>query len=83
MAPEHPFPAPQEDCHSALVWLAGQAGALGFDANRIIVAGESAGGGLAAALAIMARDLGGLGDRGAIAHLSDARPSHGGRSLPL
>jgi len=59
LAPEHPFPAPQEDCHSALAWLAGQADALGFDAGRIIVAGESAGGGLAAALAIMARDLGG------------------------
>lgn len=59
LAPEHPFPAPQEDCHSALVWFADQAGALGFDAQRIIVAGESAGGGLAAALAIMARDLGG------------------------
>jgi len=59
LAPEHPFPAPQEDCHSALVWLAGQADALGFDPKRIIVAGESAGGGLAAALAIMARDLGG------------------------
>lgn len=59
LAPEHPFPAPQEDCHSALNWLAGQADALGFDAGRMIVAGESAGGGLAAALAIMARDLGG------------------------
>ncbi|WP_422061557.1 alpha/beta hydrolase [Sphingopyxis sp.] len=59
LAPEHPFPAPQEDCHSALVWLAGQAEALGFDRSRIVVAGESAGGGLAAALAIMARDLGG------------------------
>ena len=59
LAPENPFPAPQEDCHSALAWLAGQADALGFDAGRIIVAGESAGGGLAAALAIMARDLGG------------------------
>jgi len=59
LAPEHPFPAPQEDCHSALAWLAGQADALGFDAGRIVVAGESAGGGLAAALAIMARDLGG------------------------
>ena len=61
LAPEHPFPAPQEDCHSALSWLAGQADALGFDASRIVVAGESAGGGLAAALAIMARDLGGPG----------------------
>ena len=59
LAPEHPFPAPQEDCHSALVWLASQADTLGFDASRIVVAGESAGGGLAAALAIMARDLGG------------------------
>ena len=59
LAPEHPFPAPQEDCHTALLWLAGQAGALGFDAGRIAVAGESAGGGLAAALTIMARDLGG------------------------
>ncbi len=59
LAPEHPFPAPQEDCHSALTWLAGKAEAYGFDAGRIVVAGESAGGGLAAALAIMARDLGG------------------------
>ena len=59
LSPENPFPAPQEDCHSVLTWLASQAGALGFDASRIIVAGESAGGGLAAALAIMARDLGG------------------------
>ena len=59
LAPEHPFPAPQEDCHSALTWLAGQSDAIGFDPKRIIVAGESAGGGLAAALAIMARDLGG------------------------
>jgi triacylglycerol lipase len=59
LAPENPFPAPQEDCHSALVWFAEQADALGFDAGRIVVAGESAGGGLAAALAIMARDLGG------------------------
>ncbi|MGN6689979.1 MAG: alpha/beta hydrolase [Sphingopyxis sp.] len=59
LAPEHPFPAPQEDCHSALAWLASQAETLNFDAARIVVAGESAGGGLAAALAIMARDLGG------------------------
>ena len=59
LAPEHPFPAPQEDCHSALIWLAAQADSLGFDPGRIVVAGESAGGGLAAALAIMARDLGG------------------------
>ena len=59
LAPENPFPAPQEDCHSALSWLAAQAGVFGFDPSRIVVAGESAGGGLAAALTIMARDLGG------------------------
>jgi len=59
LAPENPFPAPQEDCHSALSWLAERAGVFGFDANRIVVAGESAGGGLAAALTIMARDIGG------------------------
>ncbi|WP_338425890.1 alpha/beta hydrolase [Sphingopyxis kveilinensis] len=59
LAPEYPFPAPQEDCHSALIWLADQARTMEFNASRIIVAGESAGGGLAAALAIMARDLGG------------------------
>lgn len=59
LAPETPFPGPQEDCYSALEWLANNASALGIDASRIGVAGESAGGGLAAAVAQMARDKGG------------------------
>lgn len=56
LAPEHPHPAALEDCHAALVWLAAQAPALDISAQRIGVIGESAGGGLAAALALLARD---------------------------
>ena len=58
LAPEHPYPAPIEDCYAGLAWVFTNAVSLGIDPTRIGIHGVSAGGGLAAALALMVRDRG-------------------------
>ncbi|UQI46224.1 alpha/beta hydrolase [Streptomyces sp. HU2014] len=59
LAPETRYPGPLEDCYAGLVWAAGHAAELDIDADRVIIGGKSAGGGLAAALTLLNRDRGG------------------------
>jgi acetyl esterase/lipase len=59
LAPEHQRTGPVEDAFAGLAWAATHAEEIGIDSTRIIVAGDSAGGGLAAGLALLARDRGG------------------------
>jgi len=64
LAPETPHPGPVEDCYAGLTWTVEHASELGIDPLRLIVGGVSAGGGLAAAVALLARDRGGPALRG-------------------
>ncbi len=59
LAPEHKFPVPLEDVYSALCWITQQASALGLNPQRISIGGDSAGGNLAAAACLLARDRAG------------------------
>ena len=56
LAPEHPYPAPLEDCYAGLAWAVANADSLALDASRIIIGGGSAGGGICAGLSLLVRD---------------------------
>jgi acetyl esterase/lipase len=58
LAPETPYPGPLEDCYQGLKWVHDHASELGIDVSRLGLVGGSAGGGLAAALSLLARDRG-------------------------
>jgi acetyl esterase/lipase len=84
LAPENPHPAPVEDCYAGLLWTVEHADELGIDPGRIVVSGASAGGGLAAATALLARDRGGpvlLGQLLLCPMLDDRNDSYSARQM--
>jgi acetyl esterase/lipase len=66
LAPETPHPGPVEDCYAGLIWIAEHAAELGMDADRLVLSGGSAGAGIAAAMALLARDRSGPALAGAL-----------------
>lgn len=86
LSPEHPFPAGLDDAWTALVWLNAHALELGIDPRKIVLVGESAGGCLAAGLALRARDMGLAPLAGILLMcpmLDDRTPSDGGHAVTI
>ena len=83
LAPEHPFPAPLEDCYSGLEWLHREHAALRVDPGRIAIMGHSAGGGLAAALTLLARDRGEISVAGSVLIYPMLDPRTGTADAPV
>ncbi|MFE0046177.1 alpha/beta hydrolase [Streptomyces albireticuli] len=83
LAPGTRYPGPLEDCYAGLVWAATHAAELGVDADRVIIGGKSAGGGLAAALTLLTRDRSGPRPLGQLllCPMLDDRTTFSGRQM--
>lgn len=84
LAPEHKFPAAVDDAIAATKWVAANAATLGIDATRLFVGGDSAGGNLAAVVAMHARDLGGppIGGQVLVYPVTDLAMTHASHQDP-
>lgn len=80
LAPEHPYPAALEDVHAVMRWAVDHADELGADPSRLVLAGDSAGGNLAACAALLARDRGGPAVRAQLLIYPMTVPGHRGDS---